>query len=86
MIRIFVFLCLLSLSAPIGMPNFLKMKENPYRVVTSDKGLFLVQQDNDKGETVRKDGAEGSEALPEADSPSDPEDSTKVAPKNQINI
>jgi hypothetical protein len=59
------------------------MKDSPYRVVSSDRGLILVQEYHDKGEKVRKEGAKGSEMLPEADSLSDSEDSKKEAPKKR---
>jgi len=67
----------------MGMHTWHLMKDNPDRVVSSDKGLILVQEDNEKVEKVQKDGAKGSGALPEVDSPPDSEDSTKVAPKKR---
>ena len=83
MIRVSLFLCLLSLSVPTGMHTWHLMKDNPYRVVLSDKGLILVQDDHDKGEKVRKDGAKGREVRPEVDSPPDSEGSKKVEPKKR---
>ena len=83
MIRTFVFICLFSLSAPAGAPSWHIMEEKPYRIVASDKRPIPAHQDNDNGETARKDGAKGSEERPDVDSLPDSEDTTIVAPKNQ---
>ena len=80
MIKVSVFLYLLFLLVPMGMHTWHFKKHSPHRVVSSDRGLILVQQDNNSGEKVRKDRAEGSEVLPEVDSLPNSEDSTKVAP------
>lgn len=83
MIRVSLFLYFLSLSVPMGMHTWHLMKDNPYRAISSDVGLMLVQQDHDKGEEVRKDGAKGREVLPELNFPPDSEGSTKVEPKKR---